>query len=324
MKISFDEKVLSTFKDKIESADSIYMASHISPDGDNLGSLLGLGLALKKINPNVKLVKVDETPKTYQFLPGINLLEEYDEVSEADLFIALDCGDIDRLGPARLIAEKARTLVNIDHHKSNPNYGDINIVYPGKSSTGEIVFELLEALNIEIDVDMATALYTAISTDTGSFIYSSTTARTYEIAGKLLDKGIDLNEIVINVYQSKTVEGTNLYIDSLNTLEFFFDNRLAIIYVSREMLEKNKAKWEDTEGLIPFIRDIDGVEVACLLKEKDDSEIKLSIRSKRYVDVSSISQELGGGGHKRAAGCTVNKTLEEAKVITIEIVERYL
>ena len=177
--IKFDSKDLIEFRKDIDKAETIHLVSHVKPDGDNLGSLLGLATALRNENKTVKVIKVDETPSKYSFLPNIDLLEDCDEDTKADLFISLDCGDLDRMGHAKKIAENANKLINIDHHKTNPMFGDLNFVFPGLSSTGEVVYELLTSLDFEIDKDIATLLYTALSTDTGSFKYSSTTSRTY-------------------------------------------------------------------------------------------------------------------------------------------------
>lgn len=321
--LNFNNKLVE-IKNLIINAKNIFIASHIQPDGDNLGSLLGLGLGLKELNNNINMIKVDDIPKDYTFLPKINELKEFSTDVKADLFIALDCGDIDRLGYAKEIAINSNNIINIDHHKTNTMFGAFNFVFPGISSTGEIVFEFLKSLDIEVTKDIATALYTAISTDTGSFIYSNTTSRTYEIAGELIDKNIDLNEIVVNVYQSKSLEGTKLYIDSLNTLEFNFDSKVTTIYVTKEMIENNDASWDDTEGLVNFARDIENVELACLFKEYKENEIKISMRSKKYVNVSKIAEVFNGGGHIRAAGCTVYDNLENAKIKIFKEIEKYI
>lgn len=322
--IKFNSHDLDEFKILLESADNIYMASHISPDGDNLGSLLGLATALKNTGKEVHVIKVDETPSKYEFLPNINFLKDYDTNTKADLFISLDSGDLDRLGPAKDIALNANNLVNIDHHKTNPNYGDLNFVFGGLSSTGEIVYELLEALNIVIDKEIATLLYTAISTDTGSFIYSSTTSRTYEIAGNLLEKGIDFENLIIELYQSKSMAETNIFIDSIKTLEYHNSNKISFISVTEENIEKNKGTWNDTDGIIVFGRDIEGVEVSCVFKEYSKDNIKVSMRSKEKVDVSIISQAFGGGGHKRAGGCNIKDSLENAKIMVLKEIQKYI
>lgn len=322
--IKLDLNQVSQAKKLIDSSEKIFLASHISPDGDNLGSLLSLSMGLINNGHKVKVLKVDDLPDMYRFLPGVDLLEEWDEDEEVDLFIALDCGDVHRLGQAEILFNRAKNTINIDHHLSNTGYGDVNIVHSNASSTGEIVFELLSQWGVDIDRDMATCLYTALSTDTGSFIYSSTSARTYEIASILMDKGIDLNEIAINLYQSNSIESRKLFIAAMNTLEFHMSNRVSLIYVDQSMLDENKAQWQDTEGFIEFIRNIDGVELAIFLKEYEKDLVKVSLRSKEYVNASELCKLVGGGGHKRAAGATVEASLSKVKKTLLDEIEKIM
>lgn len=309
--------LISQAVDIIKSSKKIYVGSHVQPDGDNIGSTLALGMALKKINKDVSLIKVDHIPKDYLFLPNIELIKEYDIDENIDTFIALDSSSMDRLGVGKQFALKADNIINIDHHISNTNFGHINIVSPTSAATGELVYELIDEIGIDIDEDIATCLYTAISTDTGSFMYSNTTYNTHLIAAELLRKGIDIEGININLYQSRSLERTNLFIDCLNRLELFMDNQIGVVAVTQQMLEENNAKMEDTEGIVSYIRDIDSVEVAVLLKEMKCDEVKVSLRSKKTIDVSKICTKLNGGGHKRAAGCTINYGITEAKQIIL-------
>ncbi|HHV39418.1 MAG TPA: bifunctional oligoribonuclease/PAP phosphatase NrnA [Tepidimicrobium sp.] len=303
----------------IKSSNNILIASHIQPDGDSLGSALALGMAIAKIKDEVKILKVDDIPSDYIFLPGIELIEEY-EGEELDLFIALDCGDMDRLGPGKKLALKSKSIINIDHHITNDNFGHINIVFPS-AATGELIYELINEMGIRLDKDIATCLYTAVSTDTGSFMYSNTTHKTHLIASELLKVGIDIDYINTNLYQNRSMERTNLFLDSLNSLETFLDNKVAIAVTTQAMLASNNAKLEDTEGIISFIRGIGTVEVACLLKEIDEAEVKVSMRSKGEIDVSKICSKFGGGGHLRAAGCTIYDSIEYVKMLILREIE---
>ncbi len=302
----------------IRESESIYLASHVQPDGDNIGSLLALGMALKKINKDVKILKVDNIPSDYKFLPSVELIKDYEIEKEIDLFIALDSGDIERLGIGKQFAKNANFIINIDHHISNTNFGDINIVSPSAAATGEIVYEFIRKMEIDIDKDIATCLYTAISTDTGSFIYSNTSYKTHLIAADLIKAGIDTSDININLYQRKSFERTRLLIDVVKDMEMYFNNKLGMASVTQELLMSNNAKLEDSEGIISFIRDIDSVEVACILKEIDEKEIKISLRSKKEIDVSKICAKFDGGGHKRAAGCTLYMGIDEAKKLILK------
>lgn len=308
----------------IKNSKNIIIASHVYPDGDNIGSSLALGIALKNIIDNVEILKVDDIPNDYLFLPGLDLFVEPDLNKDVDLFISLDSSDLDRLGVGKEFATKSNKIINIDHHITNENFGDINIVNPSASATGELIYHLLKNYNLEIDKDIATCLYVAISTDTGSFMYDNTTSETHLIAAHLIEKGIDKNSIIVNLYQNRSIERTNLFIKSLNTLEFHCNNNVGFVFVTQEMLKECNASMEDAEGIVSYIRDIKGIEVACILKEYKKNEIKLSLRSKSIVDVSKICMEFNGGGHKRAAGCTIYDNIVASKEkILDKIIEYY-
>lgn len=306
----------------IKKSKNVYIASHVNPDGDNIGSILALGHALSTILPNVFIVKTDEIPSDFLFLPGVDLIGDYNISNDIDLFIALDSSDENRLGKNKDLMLKAKTVINIDHHISNTNFGDINIVVPDASATGELVYKLIKKMNISIDKDIASCIYTAISSDTGSFMYDNTTSETHEIVAELLKAKIDKNEININLYQNRSLERTLLLINALESLEFHNDHKIALVRVTQDMLERTKAKMEDTEGIVSFVKEIAPVEVAILLKEFQPNDIKVSMRSKRYIDVSQICAIFGGGGHIRAAGCTINSSISDAGELIINNLEK--
>lgn len=315
---------LKKFKRKLNEVEHICLVSHIHPDGDSVGSLLSLGLVLESINKKVTMLKTDDIPDKFKFLPGIDKLKSYEENKEFDLLIVLDCSDLDRLGTFKYITDKAKYIVNIDHHVSNTNYGDINIVNHKASATGELVFHILNYLNLYIDKEVATCLYVAIATDTGSFRYDNTHAETHFIVSKLFEKQIDLKKITFEVFQNKTLASTKLFIEALNTLDLYYDNKLAIVHVTQQMLKKNNAEFNDIDGIVEYIRDIETVEVACILKELDKSEIKVGLRSKRYVNVAEIAQKFQGGGHIRASGCTIYDNINKTKEVLIKEIGFYL
>ncbi len=304
----------------IKEAKSIAIASHVSPDGDNLGSSLGLYLGLKKIKKDVKVLKVDKIPEKYLFLPAVDQIEEAESNYKPDLFIALDCADEDRLHINKDLARSSKMLINLDHHISNTMYGDLNLIEKDSSSTGELVYKLMVELGIEIDDEIASCIYTAISSDTGSFKYSNTSGRTHKIVSELYKTGFNPGEINIKLYQNQTMEQTKLFSHAMSGLETYFQAKVGLIVVSQEMLKKTGAKMEDTEGLVEQVRDIKGIELAILLKEKEDC-IKVSTRSKAYFNASDLCAYFNGGGHKRAAGCTIYKSMQDAKDEILEKVE---
>ncbi|OLS01764.1 DHH family phosphoesterase [Tissierella creatinophila] len=308
--------------DLIKESSNIFIASHINPDGDNIGSSLALALALKKINKNIVVLKSDIIPIDFTFLPGINLIKEYDDkLDDIDLFITLDCGDINRLGQNKILFENAKKTINIDHHISNTNFGDINIVDSKVTATGELIYYFIKQMEIEIDKDIATNIYTAISTDTGSFKYESVSSDTHRIIADLLDIGIDKSDININLYENMSFTRMKLFIKSLTTLETFNNGKIAVIEVTQEMLKETGASLEDSEGIVSFIKKLSTVEAACILKELEKEDIKISLRTKKYLDASYICNKFDGGGHKRAAGCTIYKGIKEAKELIVKSIQ---
>ena len=309
--------------DLIKTNDNIFIVSHISPDGDNMGSSLALMWALEKKNKNVTVLESDLIPDDFKFLPGSDSIKPYNEnLGDIDLLIALDCGDEERLGLNKELLERSNKVLNIDHHVSNTNFGDVNVVDPDASATGELVYELVKAMDISIDKNIAENLYTAISTDTGSFKYDSTTSKTHRIVAELLDTGIDKNKININIYENMSFSKMNLLREAFKTLETFKGKRIATMEVTQDMLSETETSMEDAEGIISFIRNLDTVEVAVLLKERKEKSIKVSLRTKKDVDASKICKIFGGGGHKRAAGCTINEELNRAKELIVKAIDK--
>lgn len=305
----------------LENSKDLYLSSHIDPDGDSIGSLMSLGLALEQLGKNVHFIKTDTIPKTFNFLPQIDRIKDYNDINPDILFI-LDSGNKDRIGEYEKYIELSKVVVNIDHHLDNNNYGDINLVDDSRASTGEIVFDLIEGLNLEFNKDIASYLYTAISMDSGSFTYDKVNSRTHDIISRLIKEDIDKTNININLYQNRSMSATKLFIEGLSTMKTYENDKIATIKVTQDMVGKNKANIEDTNGLISFIRDIDTVEVAALLKEMENKEVKISLRSKSYVNVSAIGNKFNGGGHNRAAGCTIYEDIDSAEKLIVEEIKR--
>ncbi|MGO1470328.1 MAG: DHH family phosphoesterase [Tissierella sp.] len=318
MNRNLDENIKNII-DSIKKSKNVFLASHINPDGDNLGSMLGLAIAIKNIGKNVFVLKSDIIPNDFTFLPGIDLIKEYDDnLGNIDLFITLDCSDKERLGDNKKLIENSNRVANIDHHLSNTNFGDINIVDPAASATAEIVYYIIKDMEIELTQDIALNLYTAINTDTGSFKYDNVTSKTHRIVADLLDTGFDKNLVNINLYESMSFTRMKLFIKSLTTLETFNNSKIAVIMVTQDMLKETGATLEDAEGIVSFIKKLSTVEGACLLKEIEKNNIKISLRTKKYLDASEICGKFDGGGHKRAAGCTIYKTIEESKKMIVQ------
>lgn len=311
---------INNLKKKIVEATSIGVASHIDPDGDNLGSICALKKSLEIFGKEVFLYIDDQIPRSYQFLPGVDESSEIETNRHHDLFFALDCADQERLGKrVGDLFDRAKTKVVIDHHLTNQGYGDLNFIEI-VSSTGELLYEILKQANLPIDEKVATCLYTAISSDTGSFKYDSTSSRTHEIAADLLSHQIDLNEITINLYQRRSLAKTNLLMRAMQNLKILEDGKIALTRISLDDLDKVQAEHSDTDGIVEFIRDIDGVELAIFLKDSKRSGSKISMRSKGDIDASKIAVKFGGGGHKRAAGASFNGDLDQCQEAILKVV----
>lgn len=300
-----------TLRDKIRRADSVAIMSHTSPDGDNLGSLDAMYGFLKGLNKKVVYLSNDDVPKDFTYLASTKARVDVSSIDEAfALLIALDSSDVDRFGPkGKELFEKAKFTVNIDHHMSNISYADLNCVLPKATSTGEVLFRVLEAMDAEITPEMATGFYTAISTDTGSFQYDSVNGDTHRIVAKLYDAGCDHNIVVKSVYQSMSKEKLALSARVLSDLRFMADGKISIAVCRLKDMEATGAAKDDTEGIVEKARNIDGVEMAIFLKEKAD-EVKLSFRSKSYLNCTEFASVFGGGGHIRASGASSKDSLD--------------
>ncbi|MDY3119314.1 MAG: bifunctional oligoribonuclease/PAP phosphatase NrnA [Peptoniphilus sp.] len=298
-------------KEKLDQVSTVAIMSHTSPDGDNLGSLDALWGYLTGLNKKVAYLSNDDVPKDFAFLPSTKARIDVDTVDESfPILIALDSSDADRFGPkGKALFEKAAFTVNIDHHMSNESYADLNCVLPEATSTGEVLYRALKAMNARITTAMATGFYTAISTDTGSFQYDSVNADTHRIIAELYDAGCNHNVVVQSVYQSMSKEKLALSSRVLSSLRFLAGGKVSVAICRSDDFEATGASKDDTEGIVESARNIDGVEMAIFLKEKPD-EVKLSFRSKSYLDCTEFASAFGGGGHIRAAGASAKDSIE--------------
>ncbi|HXG30114.1 MAG TPA: bifunctional oligoribonuclease/PAP phosphatase NrnA [Thermodesulfobacteriota bacterium] len=298
------------------------VTSHENPDGDAIGSMLGLGLALESIGKEVAFYNRDGTPRVLGFLSDSDKIKSSLSSIEGrfDCTFIVDCTDTSRVGMEFqdfVDSGRCGTRVIIDHHQTNKPSADLYLLNPDASSTGMIVYSLLKALSLEITPDIAKSLYTTIVVDTGSFRYSNTNQETFRVAADLVELGADPWEISHAIYESEPLPRLRLLGLVLPTLEVSEDGRIAWVYVSRDMFRATGTTKEDTEGFVNFPRSIKGVEVAVLFREeeadKNGSRWKVSLRSNGRVDVSLIAEGFGGGGHKRAAGCLLTGSLATVK-----------
>lgn len=298
----------------------VLLVSHLNPDGDNIGSTAALYDDLLLRGKDVYWYGEDAVPDFLQFVPYV---EKRGIVSPKsfDLAISLDCADLERMGKGRELYESADLKINIDHHKTNTMFGDYNIV-ENLSSTCEVLYRFLGDQS-PMTPERATAYFTGLSSDTGSFKYDATTEETFRIASELLRQGADLPKVSQNLYMRRSLSKTRLWSQILPKIQFFYEDRVAYLQVSLAQIEQAGAEGHDTEGLVEFLRDTEGVEIAVLLKERQ-SGVKLSLRTKSCADATRIAAPFGGGGHVRAAGATLNTSLEEAKDLVLASLEKEL
>lgn len=313
---------LDEILEEIKKAESIVLLTHETPDGDAIGSSLGMKLALRKIGKEADLI-VTKYARTFNFLPNIDEIKTTSDVERYDLAISLDCATIKRIDN-REYFDKAKKTISIDHHGSNEMYGDINYVNPVAPACSEIVLTMLSYFNIEIDKAIGTCLMMGIITDTGGLQYPSTTADTFEYAAELLRKGIDIADICRRTLQEKTKANFELQKIIMDNLELLENGKLAFSYVTRQNLLDVKAEEGDHEGLVNIGRSIEGVEVSAFIRQEDENTFKISMRSNGKVNVSDVCLMFGGGGHARAAGAKVQGTVQQIKEKIIKEVKKYL
>lgn len=307
----------------IRTNDNFVILPHVSADGDSIGSSLGLSLILKKLGKKATVLLEEEPAEVFKFMPEFSSLKTYEESAgyNFDCVITLDTGDLKRLGNRLRVFEACNETANIDHHPTNTAFAKYNYTDATASAVAEIMWDFAKLIDVEMDTDIATCLYTSIMTDTGGFRYSNTSAKTHEIAAEMIKLGVKIDKISSSVFESNTVSRLKLVGLVLNTLETYYDNRLALILVTREMIEKASATDEDAEGLVNYAKGIMGAEVGILIKEVKDG-VRVNYRSKEYVDVAQIASALGGGGHVRAAGCTLEMGIDEAKIKILDIFKK--
>lgn len=296
--------------------------SHVRPDGDALGSQLALALSLECLGKEVRVWNEDGMLDKYSFIPRSSLITKPPAAAEdVDVAVALDTAIETRMGTALPAVRSAKTWLNIDHHPSNPGYGDLVYIDSDAPATGQILFELIKSQGLPINPEIAENLYVAISTDTGSFQYPNTTARTFEIAAELIRCGVDVGRVSQLLYENYPRRRIELLRELLRTMQFKLDGRVATFSLSQETAAALGALPEDNEGLIDHLRAIQGVVVAVFFEELADGKVRVSMRSKNEaVDVCAVCQKFGGGGHTLAAGARVKGPLKEVEERVLEAI----
>jgi phosphoesterase RecJ-like protein len=317
--------------DQLLKSRTVLVASHTHPDGDAVGALLATGLALQSLHKDVRMYNESPIPAVYRFLPSMSsIMQQLGPVDAYDSVVVLDCGDLDRVGEAAPKLRKASMIINIDHHITNTRFGHLQLIDPEACATAEIVYRLIKALPVQIDCAMATAIYTGILTDTGSFRFSNTNQSAFAICSQMIEAGADPYEVAQYVYGTYSLGRIKLLNLALDSLEISPNGKLSVMTLTRNMLKETGTQPQDIDGLINYARRIEAVKVAALIHEVDRNGntpvngkmyYHVSLRSDGSVDVSKIAAMFGGGGHTSAAGFSIELPLVDLKARIFQLSE---
>lgn len=305
----------------IHRADHLLIASHLNPDGDALGSTLAVANICKQIGKKVTCVNESPIPEKFSFLPGIHEIQQPESLKTTfQHVIAVDAADRSRLGEKVLqLFDDDVFILNIDHHITNDQFGTVNIICPEACSTAEVIYQWVSEFgNIQWNPSLATCLYTGLLTDTGGFRYQNTSADVLRKAAQLVDYGASASQIAEQSLETSTIEQLKILQRALATLQMSANGQVAWLEVRKEDFDQTGATHEDLAGLVNMARNLVGVEVGILFYEKRPNEVKVSFRSRNRIDVAKIAKQMGGGGHARAAGCTIHGELSAVKQQVIQ------
>jgi phosphoesterase RecJ-like protein len=294
----------------IKAKQSFLITTHVNPDGDGLGAESALFLALRKLGKKVQVVNHDPLPKRFGYLAFAPSYQTSDHIPEHEVCFVLDAGDFSRIREG-VRREEFATLVNIDHHYSNNGYGDFNLVMPEAAATGEVVYQLIQALKVKVDRGIAEGVYTSIVTDTGRFRYPNTTPHIFRLAAELEEKGADISRVSEHIFGDITKEAMELTRLALASIQTSNGGDIGAMTLNQGDFLRSGASDDDTENLINLVRNLDTVKIAIFLKERTDGRIKLSLRSKNGINVANVAKLFGGGGHAYAAGAVLSGPMDK-------------
>jgi len=307
----------------MRAAQRIAVVAHVRPDGDAVGSVLGLVLSLRALGKDVIALLEDGVPGNLAFMPGTDTVIQPGEPLNVDLAIAVDTATHERIGAqCKALLDAAPLLINIDHHPTNPGYGQLNFIDSASPATGQIIYNLLSEHGLPIDDAIRQNLFVAISTDTGSFQFSSTNARTHRIVAEMIEAGLDTARLAQLVYQSYPVRRLELLRAMLNEMKFRAEGRIVSWQLTQQLIEQTGMEPGDTEGLIDTLRMIDSVVSCVIFEDTDHGKVRVSSRSKdARLDVSTVCAQFGGGGHRMAAGARMKGPIGEAAEKFLQVLE---
>ena len=306
----------------IQKNNRFAITSHAHPDGDALGSSLALALALETLGKTAHIFHADPHPQSYTFLPKIETIQITDQIEDDyDGLFVLECNDLMRSGIANL---DNFCVVNIDHHPNTNYFGHFNWVDPTAAAVGEMIYDLIKDLSVPLTPEIATNLYVAIMTDTGSFQFSNTHARTFQIAGKLASSGANPYTIAQSIYMNQPHSKIRLLGILLDTLKLHSQDKIATISLTQKMLNETGANANDLEGIANYALSVEGVLLAAFFREESSLRYRISLRSKDHYNIASVAQIFGGGGHPNAAGLTLEGNFEEISKKVIAELDKLL
>ncbi len=292
----------------------ILVVSHSSPDGDSIGSLLALGLSLSVLNKDLTFYNESQIPAVYRFLPHTDrIVQQIDNVGIYDTAVVLDCADMERIGNMAPRVALIPAIINIDHHVTNSGFGHFCLIDTEACATAEIVWRLITAMNIPIDTAIATCIYTGILTDTGSFRFSNTNQTTFEICRQMTELGVSPYQVAQHVYGTYSMGRIRLLNRALDSIEISKDGKISLMTLTNNMLEETGTHPEDIDGFINYAKRIEDVKVAVLIQENGNGRQHVSLRSDGSVDVADIASSFGGGGHRTAAGFSIEASTATLK-----------
>ena len=311
----------------IRENERFLVATHVRPDGDAIGSVLGMKLILQRLGKKVVALSQDKFPPEFEFLPGTAEVRNRPSSSaDFDVAILVDCGDFDRVGNdiSEFIRTRVPIVINIDHHCIHSPFGNIYWIETAVSSTCEMLFDICTHLSLPLDADLASLLYTGIVTDTGSFRFSNTNRRVFEVSSMLVEAGADPAYIARQVYDSASPEKLSLLARVLGTIEFHDHSRIATAELTLAMLSSTGGTYMDSEGFINHLRSVRSVDLAILFREGNEGLVHISLRSKEGIDVARFAQRYGGGGHRQAAACRIPGNLNAVRSMLVNEAVSYI
>ncbi len=313
MTATTDVSVRARVADEIRRRQRFVLSSHVRPDGDAIGSQLAMAYALWQMGKDVRLVNRDAPPGPLRVFPGVSRIEVANRIDDpGDAVIVMECGDLTRTGVEGF---DRGFVINIDHHLGNANYGAVNWFDASAAACGEMVFDLVKELGVPLTLEIATHVYIAILTDTGSFHYSSISPRTFDICRQCMEAGINPPVIAGAIYDSNNLGRLKLFGAVMSKMELDSSGRVATVYVDQALARDCGGTYEDTEGIVNLPLTVKEIEAVAFFKEAGADDWRVSMRSKGEVDVNAIAKEFGGGGHKNASGCSATGRFEDLKLL---------